>query len=98
MYLGIKAVIAKSYARIHRQNLINAGIVPLLFKNAADYDNLKFGDELKFAGLLNMKAGEDMKIVTENGEFAVKNDLTEKEIGILKNGGLLNTIREELKK
>ena len=98
MYLGIKAVIAKSYARIHRQNLINAGIVPLLFKNAADYDNLKPGDELKFAGLLNMKAGEDMKIVTENGEFVVKNDLTEKEIGILKNGGLLNTIREELKK
>ena len=39
-----------------------------------------------------------MKIVTENGEFVVKNDLTEKEIGILKNGGLLNTIREELKK
>lgn len=98
MYLGIKAVIAKSYARIHRQNLINAGIVPLLFKNAADYDNLKPGDELKFTGLLNMKAGEDMKIVTENGEFVVKNDLTEKEIGILKNGGLLNTIREELKK
>lgn len=98
MYLGIKAVIAKSYARIHRQNLINSGIVPLLFKNAADYDNLKPGDELKFTGLLNMKAGEDMKIVTENGEFVVKNDLTEKEIGILKNGGLLNTIREELKK
>ena len=46
MYLGIKAVIAKSYARIHRQNLINAGIVPFLFKNAADYDNLKPGDEL----------------------------------------------------
>ena len=51
--LGIKAVIAKSFARIHKQNLVNNGIIPLVFADAADYDNIHEGDELAFDGLID---------------------------------------------
>lgn len=96
MYLGIKAVIAKSYARIHRQNLINAGILPLLFINYEDYDSIKLLDEIEFNNLLAIEPNKIIQIKVNDKLIEVKNDLTEKEITTLKNGGLLNTIKKEL--
>lgn len=58
LYLGVKAVIAKSFARIHKQNLVNNGIMPLVFANAADYDKIHEGDELAFTDLIEqIKSG-----------------------------------------
>lgn len=96
MYLGIKCVIAMSYARIHRQNLINSGILPCLFKDVKDYDSIDLLDELCIDNLdLNSK---EMIVTnkTKNKTFTVTNDLTSEEIEILKHGGLLNKIKTEL--
>lgn len=95
LYLGVKAVIAKSFARIHKANLINNGIVPIEFKNEADYDNIDLIDDLKM---------EDIKAALESGVVKVKNltkgtefeatvDLTEKEIAVIKEGGRLNYVK-----
>ena len=94
MHLGIKAVIAKSYARIHRQNLINSGIIPFIFKDPNDYDDIDLLDELIIDDCLNIKSNTNIKVInkTKNREFSINNNLNEEEIDILKNGGLLNTI------
>ncbi len=91
LYLGIKAVVAKSFARIHVANLINAGIIPLTFKNASDYDEISQGDSLS---LENLFAGfEKGKIILKNNttgkEYEVNCNLTDRQIKILKAGGLL---------
>jgi aconitate hydratase len=101
LYLGVKAVLVKSFARIHRANLINAGILPLTFVNEADYDNINQGDELLLA---------DVRKDVENGksELTVVNKTTGKEIPVLCElsgrtkdiilaGGLLDYTRESLK-
>ena len=91
LYLGVKAVIVKSFARIHVANLINAGIVPLTLKNEADYDLVSQGDELMiedvFAGF---EAGE-VKVIdkTANKSFVCACSFTERQKEILKAGGLL---------
>ena len=96
LYLGVRAVVAKSFARIHAANLINAGILPLTFENPDDYDRLGEGDELVlsdvFSGLvsgkiilINKTAGEQISLCC---------DFTERQIGILKAGGLLAYTQE----
>jgi aconitate hydratase len=93
MYLGIKFVIAKSFARIHKTNLVNFGILPLNFKNAADYDRLEAGDELEISGVINMlKNGRDLTVrnKTKSYDFEVNYDLSERQVSILTAGGLLN--------
>jgi len=93
MYLGIKFVIAKSFARIHKTNLVNFGILPLNFKNAADYDRLETGDELEISGVINMlKNGRDLTVrnKTKSYDFDVSYDLSERQVNILTAGGLLN--------
>ncbi len=90
LYLGVKAVITKSFARIHVANLINAGIVPLTLKNEADYDLINQGDELSIENLFDgFEKGEaDLQI---NGKTSVKVvcNFTERQKAILKAGGLL---------
>ena len=95
MYLGIKAVIAKSFARIHRANLINFGIVPFTFVNEADYDRIDEFDELKICGLHDMKENEPMDVfnVTKNTTFKVTHNLTSLDIATIQAGGTLNLIR-----
>ncbi|MGI6578960.1 MAG: aconitate hydratase [Saccharofermentanales bacterium] len=95
-YLGIKAVITKSYARIHKQNLINSGIVPLLFVNNPDYDSIDLSDELEIVDIENLAVGEQYTVLnkTKNSQFKVAHDLTAEQIEIIKNGGLLNTIKK----
>lgn len=98
MYLGIKAIIAFSYARIHRQNLINNGIIPCVFIDKNDYENIDLYDELIFEDCLNLSIDKPLTIFnkTKNYRFEVNHNLTQKEIELIKNGGLLNTIKNEL--
>ncbi|MEF9967514.1 MAG: hypothetical protein RR766_03295, partial [Longicatena sp.] len=98
MYLGIEAVIAKSYARIHQQNLVNSGIIPATFIHSQDYDKIQLLDELEFVDVLQLKIGQPMyvKNKTQNFEFEVNHGLTDEQITIIKNGGLLNTIKQNI--
>ncbi len=91
MYLGVRAVITKSFARIHIANLINAGIMPLTFKNAEDYDKLSEGDKLSLANVYNgMDKGEiTLKNETTGEEIALVCSFTERQKAILKAGSLL---------
>ena len=96
MYLGVRAVITKSFARIHIANLINSGIMPLTFKNADDYDKLNQGDKLS---LTNVFDGMDKGEITLNNEttgesFTLCCSFTERQKAILKAGGLLAYTKE----
>lgn len=89
LYLGVRVVIAKSFARIHAANLINAGIMPLTFANADDYDLLAQGDVLKLSDIFaGLDAGE---IILYNGKHKIKlmAEFTRRQKKILKAGGLL---------
>lgn len=103
MYLGVKAVIVKSFARIHQANLINAGILPLTFVDAADYDALDQGDELVLenvrAGLpsqstLAAKVTLQVKNKSKGKTFEVAHGLTGRQAQIVLAGGLLNYIAQ----
>ncbi len=96
MYLGVRCVIAKSFARIHIANLINAGIMPLTFKNADDYDKLSQSDKLKIDNIYaGMDSGEMTLKNTSNGEkIELVCSFTERQKAILKAGGLLSYTRE----
>ena len=95
MYLGIKAVIAKSFARIHQANLINFGIVPFTFANEADYDTIDEGDVLKISNLHQLAPGKAMMVenVTKKTSFAGNHALSQLDIDILMAGGRLNYIK-----
>jgi len=92
MYLGIHAVIAKSYARIHRSNLINFGILPLKFSKSEDYEKIEKGDRLLLEDIKRpLKENQSYKIynVTKHYSFGVSSDFNEREKDILLSGGLL---------
>ncbi len=96
MYLGIKAVLAKSFARIHQANLINVGILPLVFADASDYDRLQQGDILRMANVRNaLSRGEQITIVnvTQGYEIQATYDMSERQIKNVLVGGLLNDIK-----
>lgn len=93
MFLGVKAVVAKSIERIHCANLINFGIVPFLFKKAGDYDDIDSGDRLKVAGLRGIVSGAGdavMKNETKGREYGLKLNLSDRQKEMLLAGGLLN--------
>jgi len=98
MYLGLKAVIAKSFARIHWNNLINFGIVPLTFASEADYDQVEQGDDLELTGLADaLKKGQPVTVrnVSKGGEFKAAHTLTPRQADIVLAGGLLNWVRKQ---
>ena len=93
LYLGVKAIICKSFARIHRQNLINNGILPLEFVNGDDYDKIEQGDQLVIENIRDIVAnGKDIvvKDVTKGVDIPVKCELSERGKGMILAGGLLN--------
>jgi aconitate hydratase len=96
LYLGIKAVMAKSFARIHRSNLINFGILPLVFADQSEYDKLKQGDTITVEALKDqMAAGSTIKAKTASGiEVTLKLEVTSREKEILLAGGLLNLTKQ----
>ena len=97
LYLGVRVVIAKSFARIHRANLINAGILPLTLKTPEDYDLLNRGDTLKITDILGgLDSGEfTLKDVTNGRTLLLEGDFTERQKAILKAGGLLKYVAAE---
>ena len=96
MYLGIRCVIAKSFARIHVANLINAGILPLTFANPDDYDALNQGSKLSFRDLkAGIAAGKVIMVDETTGkEIILEGEFTERQQAILLCGGLLNYTKE----
>ena len=96
MYLGVRCVISKSFARIHVANLINAGILPLTFKNPEDYDWVSQGAKLSMENIrASMEQGElIIRDVVSGKTFAAVCDLTERQRAILLAGGLLNYTKD----
>ncbi len=98
-YLGIRFVIAKSFARIHFTNLINFAILPLQFINADDYNKILQNDQLEIHNIVdNLKDRKlefEVKNTTQNITFIVKTSLTERQIDVYLNGGLLNFIKNK---
>ena len=96
MYLGVRAVITKSFARIHVANLINAGIMPLTFKNADDYEKIEQGDKLTLSNVFEgMEKGEiTLKNETKGEEITLCCSFTERQKDILKAGSLLAYTKE----
>ncbi len=97
LYLGVKAVIVKSFARIHKANLINSGILPLEFINSVDYDSIDEYDELELSDIKeSLSKGEfTIKNKTKNNEFKVKFIGSEREIKILSYGGYLSFAKSD---
>lgn len=98
LYLGVKAVLVKSFARIHMANLINAGIIPMTFADESDYDKIDMLDELKIENLIERLKSSDsviVKNVTKGVDIKAKLDLSERQRAMLIAGGLLNYTREK---
>ena len=91
MYLGIKAVLAKSFARIHHTNLVNFGIIPLVFESPADYEMLQQDDRLVIGNLHEQLESGRITIAnrTRGCTFTVRHELSPRQIRIVKAGGLL---------
>jgi aconitate hydratase len=96
MYLGVKAVLAKSYARIHQANLVNMGMLPLVFVDPGDYDGIEQGARLELSGIqAALEQGSDVQVTNrETGEtYQAQMNLTGRQREILQAGGLLNLYR-----
>ncbi len=95
MSLGIKVVLAKSFARIHHANLVNFGITPLYFIDPADYDRLAVGDELSIEDVLKQLQSGEVVLLREHDRFEFKAgfNLSARQLEIIKAGGLLNYTR-----
>ena len=98
MYLGVKCVIAKSIARIHRGNLVNHGVIPMLFDDPAVYDSIHQMDVLEFAALTDQLPTRrvTVKDVTQGFEFSTVLDLTDSELEIVMAGGRLRYLKKQL--
>ncbi len=93
LQLGIKGVIAKSFARIHMANLINSGIIPMTFENEADYDTIDMNDELAIDNAIGQVKNADtivVKNLTKNTQFNAKVTLSDRQVQMVLAGGLLN--------
>jgi aconitate hydratase len=95
MYLGVKAVLAKAYARLHHTNLVNFGILPLVFDDGADYDRINAGDVLELPDVRDaIRSGQvPVRNTTQNYEFTARHNLSERQIEVLLEGGLLNYVK-----
>lgn len=101
LYLGIRAVIVKSFARIHMANLVNAGIIPMMFQDPDDYDKISQGDELELDNIIEtLKNGGDFTLLnkTTGTKIALYTDISDRQKEMLFAGGLLNFTREQHKK
>ncbi|MFR9058235.1 aconitate hydratase [Eubacterium callanderi] len=97
VYLGIKGVITKSFARIHKNNLINNGILPIVFENEADYDKISLGDDLMIDHAREqVNTGRIvLKNKTKNEEYSLLIEVSERQKEMLQAGGLINLMRSK---
>ncbi len=96
MYLGVKAVIAKSFERIHSSNLINFGILPLTFKTKKDYNHIDSGDKIQIKNIkniLNNNQSITVNNLTKQKQFKVEYKLTERQRKIILAGGMLSLLK-----
>ena len=98
MYLGVKAILAKSYARIHESNLVNFGVVPLRFLNPADYESIEQGDELEMPDVrAAISAGRPVvaRNKTQKAEYKLAPKLSPRQVEMLLSGGLTNYLKKK---
>lgn len=96
-YLGVQAVLVKGFARIHRQNLVNFGILPLIFTNPADYDDIEQGDILSMNNIRNtLQKSTELTVhnKTKNKNYSLTHPLSPRELNVLLAGGLINWIKK----
>ena len=95
MFLGVRVVLAKTYARMHHTNLVNFGILPLVFAAEADYDRINAGDVLELPDVRDALAGGEVTVrnTTRGYEFTARHNLSERQIEVLREGGLLNYVK-----
>lgn len=98
MYLGVKAVIAKSIARIHKGNLLNHGIIPMIFADPADYDRVDMEDTLEIHNLLDQMQTREVEItdVTKDFTFKARLELSDSELEVISCGGQLRYLKRQL--
>ncbi|CAM3181583.1 aconitate hydratase [Filibacter tadaridae] len=99
-YLGLRVALVKDFARIHWQNLVNFGILPITFVDESDYNKLKQGDILAFSNLRSkIQAGNefDIKIEGTNETIKVKHTLTKRQVDIMLKGGMINWVKSQQK-
>jgi aconitate hydratase len=96
-YLGLRAVVAKSYARIHWQNLVNFGVLPLEFVDESDYDEIETGDVLSVSGIRGSVGSTDqltLRNTTRDSDYAVRHRLSPRQVEVLLTGGLIPWLHE----
>ncbi len=98
LYLGVKATIAKSFARIHRSNLVNAGILPLVFKDPADYDKINEWDHLEIEDIKKSLESGNFTLKTPAGDVELLGEFSERERDMLLEGGYLNYTKNRREK
>ena len=98
MYLGVKAVIAKSMARIHKNNLINHGVLPLIFADKEDYDKISLGDQLVLSDCLEGIRKKEIQVTDKTKRFTFKTvlDISDDEAEVLLAGGQLRYIKKQI--
>ena len=98
MYLGAKCVIAKSIARIHKGNLVNHGIIPMLFADASDYDKIEQNDVLEIRHLLKQIPARRVTVLNKTKGFSFETilDLTDSEVEVVLCGGQLRYLKKQL--
>lgn len=99
-YLGLRIVLARSFARIHWHNLVNFGILPLAFVEPADYDHIQQNDRLRFDGLASLEPGRPVRVQnqTRQRSFDARHDLSRRQVDILAVGGLITWMRRRLQR
>jgi aconitate hydratase len=100
-YLGLRAVVAKTFARIHWENLVNFGVLPLTFADPSDYDRIEQGDRIALSGLrAALTGGRELRAQLRSdaggGELTVHQSLSPRQVDVLLQGGLINWMRERL--
>ncbi len=100
MYLGVKCVIAKSFERIHYANLVNFGILPLIFKNDKDYEKIEQGDELTIENATSISQSDEivLKNLSQKIDIVLKHSLSERQVEIILAGGTLNYMKKKMNK
>jgi aconitate hydratase len=98
-YLGLRAVLAKGFARIHAQNLINFGVLPLTFVDPVDYDGIEADDVLRLTGVRHTLSQENALTVenlTRQRKFQVRHFMSPRQVQLILHGGLINWMKERL--